>query len=276
MAPRARLLLLVAVALLLAPRGALGAPILLEDGVAFVTIDPESQDLVSAWTVDGVPHLRTQGFWLRIGPASSETPLSSAPPAAIDATDSNGDGSVDALHLVYRGPNDLYEVQLRYAFSGTAIGAPGLPSSELSLDVTLTALQGALPLSLFQYADVDLFTSYDDDASEGIAGGVAITDMSGLGRYESTWSRSPDVLEVAPYDALLASLNDAFATLLIDHLLMSGDVTFAAQWYETLMPGASISLSQTQTIRVVPESGVALLLALGLAGLAARRKEVGR
>lgn len=252
------------------------APILLEDGVGFVTVDPETEDFLTGWTVDGIAHLRTQGFWIRAGDAASETPLAALGAGAIDASDTTGDGRVDSLQLVYRGPNDLYEVQLRYALSGSAIGAPGLPSSQITLDVTLTALQADVSLALFQYTDVDLFTSFDDDASAGVAGGLAITDASGLGRYASLFAPSPAALEAAPYDTLLASLLDGAPTGLGSNLVVNGDVTFAAQWNAILAAGQSISFSQTQTIRVVPEPGVVLLLALGLAGLAARRPGAAR
>ena len=40
------------------------APIHLEDGVAFLEVDPASQDGLTAWTVNGVQHVRTQWFWL--------------------------------------------------------------------------------------------------------------------------------------------------------------------------------------------------------------------
>ena len=77
----------------------------------------------------GVSHLRMQGFWLRVGDTTSE-------------------GMVDSLRFIHRGPNDLYEVRIEDSLSGSAIGAPGLPSSELALDITPTVLEAVLYGSL--------------------------------------------------------------------------------------------------------------------------------
>ena len=96
---------------LAAPAAALGlfaaalpasaAPILLEDGVAFLEVDPESSDGLTAWTLNGVPHVRTQSFWVRTSAASPEQPLGGAPLVSSVATDASGDGRDDTLAVAY-------------------------------------------------------------------------------------------------------------------------------------------------------------------------------
>jgi hypothetical protein len=273
-APARRLLLAASLAAIL-PLPALAAPILLENGVAFLEIDPASPDGLTGWTVNGVAHVRTQSFWLRgFALGAGELPLSSFPAPIVTPSDEDGDGHVETIALRYTGPAGLFfEVDLRYSLSGSAIGAPGDVRSDLTLDITLRPLLTGATFNLFQYTDVDLFTSFADDvvAFSGSPLVATVTDSSGLGAYESSWSLAPTAIEAALYDSLLAELGDSALTMLDGTHGAAGDVTHAVHW-ETLVPqGGSITFSQTQSIRVVPEPGTALLLACGAALLAARR-----
>jgi hypothetical protein len=134
---------------------------------------------------------------------------------------------------------------------------------------------------LFQYIDVDLFTSFADD--EAVFTGsppntATVTDASGLGLWESVWAPRPGSVEAALFDATLASLTDAAPTTLSGASSAAGDVTLAAAWSALLAPDASFLLSQDQRIDVspIPEPSVLVLLGAGLVGLAARGRRRSR
>lgn len=267
---------LAALVLLAAGWPVSAAPILLEDGVAFLEIDPESADGLTGWTLNGVAHLRTQSFWIGSGPGGEQA-LGAQPLLSATATDATGDGRDETLALAYAlGAGG--RIDLRYALSGTAIGAPGDPASDLTLDVTIAAGDAPLALRFFEYADVDLFNSFADDEAlfSGTPISARVTDTSGLGSYASRWSATPGAVEASIYDALLAGLLDGEPTALSNAHAAAGDVTLGAFFEITLGAGDSIAFAQTQSLRVVPEPGTLLLLAAGIAGLVARRRELTR
>lgn len=275
----ARLLTVSLFAAGLAPVAAIAAPVVLEDGVGFVTVDPESQDGIGAWTVNGVQHVRQQWFWVQ--PVS---PAHANPESSLDvihsvttASDATGDGLDDTLDVDFDGlANLVYRPRLHLELTSTPLGGANELVSQLVTEITFQATQVGLHLRVFQYTDVDLFGSYPDDDAVFTGGTAFVTDASGLGVYESSWDVLPDAVEAANYDTTLASLNDALPTVLSGSTSASGDVTLATMWEIDVPVGTSLTLRQTQTIRVVPEPGVATLVALGLAALAARRKENSR
>lgn len=262
---------------LLAPASpAAAAPILLEDGVAFLEVDPESPDGLTGWTVNGVAHLRTQSFWIGTegGP---EIPLSDLVLASAEASDENADGRNERLNLHYTrvdGP----ALRFVYTLAGSAIGAPGEITSDLAIDVIVYPSEAASSIRLTQYTDVDLFNSFADDEAlfAGTPPGATVTDSTGLGSYASSSSRGPDAFEASVYDTLLAGLLDGDPTMLTNALFATGDVVLGASWQLELPPNDSLRFRNTQSIRIVPEPGTLLLLAAGIAGLVARRQETTR
>jgi len=273
-----RLGLLAAASAFLFAAPAIAAPILLEDGVSFVTVDPASQDGIGAWTVNGVQHVRQQWFWIQgVNPAVGNPEFSLDEIHSVSsASDASGDGHDDTLEVVFDGyASILFQPTLRIGLSATPIGGANEYVAEITTELTLNAPYASLTYRIFSYTDVDLFGSFADDDALFTGASAFVTDASGLGVWESSWDRAPDAVDVAIYDATLASLNDAAPTVLGGSTSASGDVTIAAMWEISLPVGGSFTLRQTQTIRVVPEPGVAVMLAIGLAGLAARRRTGG-
>lgn len=256
-------------------------PVTLQDGSALVTIDPGSQDGVSGWAVDGVTHLRTQWFWVRVGAAGPETSLDALTETARLASDTDADGQLDTLFLALADPAQRFAMELRWSLAGTPFGPiTAGAASDLALQLRLTNTSGGLlDVTLFQYTDVDLFNTFVDDSAlwSGGPGGpntALVTDSTGLAEWESVWTPRPTAVEASLYDALLASLLDGDPTALSGALAAAGDVTVTAAWSALLAPGASLLVSQDQQIRIaaIPEPSLALLVGAGLAGLAASRR----
>ncbi len=255
-------------------------PVTLQDGSALVSIDPDGQDLVSGWAVDGVTHLRSQGFWFRVGNTGPEASLDTLDETLRVVSDTDADGQSDTLFLALVDPNQRFSIEARWSLAGSPF-APLTAgnASDLALQLTLTNL-GATPLdiSLFQHTDIDLFGSFVDDAAiwSGVGGPntARVTDSTGLGEWESVFTPRPSAVEASLFDSALASLNDGAATSLTGATAADGDVTVTALWQALLAPGGSLLLSQDQQLRIlpIPEPSLSILLASGLLALAAARR----
>lgn len=268
-----------ALALAAAPAGAL--PVTLQDGSAVVTIDPDSQEGVSGWAVNGISHVRTQWFWVRVGDAGPETSIDALTETARLASDADADGQADTLFLALADPGARFTLELRWSLAGTPF-APitAGAASDLALELQLTNTSGGpLDVTLFQYTDVDLYNTFVDDSAlwSGGPGGpdtALVTDATGLAEWESVWTPRPTAVEASLYDAALASLLDGDPTTLTGALAAAGDVTVTAGWRVVLGAGGSLLVSQDQQIRVapIPEPSLALLVGGGLAILSASRR----
>jgi hypothetical protein len=268
--------------------GALGAaapahavPVTLQDGSAVVTVDPSSPDGVSGWAVNGVTHLRTQWFWLRVGDAGPEASIDALTETARLASDTDADGQADTLFLALADPAQRFTMELRWSLTGTPFGpVTAGAASDLALQLALLNTSGGpLDVTLFQYTDVDLFNTFVDDSAlwsggPGVPNTARVTDSTGLAEWESVWTPRPTAVEASLYDVVLASLLDGDPTTLTGALAAAGDVTVTAAWRALLPAGGALLLSQDQQIRVapIPEPSLALLVGGGLAALAASRR----
>lgn len=271
----------LALALAFLGAGPVGAvPVLLQDGSALVSIDPDAQDLVSGWAVNGVTHLRSQGFWFRVGDTGPEASFDTLAETLRVISDTDADGQADTLFLALADPDERFAIEARWSLAGSPFGPlTAGNASDLALQLTLTNI-GATPLdiSLFQHTDIDLFGSFIDDTALWSGSGgpntALVTDATSLGEWESVFTPRPNAVEASLFDSALARLNDGAATTLSGVPVASGDVTVTALWQTLLAPGGSFLLSQDQQIRVlpIPEPSLSVLIASGLAMLAASRR----
>lgn len=272
----------LAVALALAAGPSAAVSVTLADGASVVTLDPDAPEGLSAWAVDGVTHVREQGFWWRVGVGGGEQPLSALDLTSSLSSDTDGDGDLDTLTLGFADPAGRFDVQARWSLLGAPFGAPTSGTgADLAVQLAVLNRTGSvLDFHLFQYTDADLFGSFADDAALFSSPGHAtVTDGSGLAAWESAWLPTPGGFDAALYGALLASLADGAPSALSGAGAAGpGDVTLAVSWSALLAPGGSFLISQDQQVRVapIPEPGVGLLLGSGLAGLAIGRRRACR
>jgi hypothetical protein len=273
----------VGLLLLGAAEPAAAVPVTLQDGSAVVSLDPDSQDGVSGWAVNGITHLRTQWVWLRVGDTGPETSIDALAETARLLSDGDGDGQDDTLVLGLADPQQRFTLELRWTLTGSPFGPPSAgATSDLAFQLAFTNTSGApLDFALFQYTDVDLFNTFaDDDVAWSGAGApdtATATDSTGLATWQSVWDPAPAAVDAATFDTTLASLNDGAPTTLSGALSASGDVTVAAAWRAFFLDGSNgtIELGQQQQLRIapVPEPALLALLAGGLAALASRPRD---
>ncbi|MDJ0869648.1 MAG: hypothetical protein QNK03_26345 [Myxococcota bacterium] len=255
---------------------AVALPVTLIDGSSVVTVDPESEQGLSAWTVNGVVHVREQGFWVRVGDTGPEASLAGLVLDSQLASDVDRDGHDETLVAMLADPLGRFGLELRWSVLGSRIGVGSTAASDIAVQIALTNLTDApLAVSLFEYTDVDVLGSFADDVAE-FSGTPPNTlragDASGLARYESVWTAAPGAVEAALFDDTLASLRDTAPTELDGTLAAAGDVTGTVQWDLRLEPGATRILSQDQGVDVLPVPESATSWLLGLAALRALRR----
>ena len=221
-----------------------------------------------------------ESWWFyRVSGGSFESPFANPD---IELYGLNG-GSVGAL-----GWNDptgagLFSAALSFEVFDSGTGG------NLFQNMRITNTSGAsLSIDVFHYSDLDLAgTSGGDRARLGSnPGGIQIDQSEGT-QTAPIVGYGANGYRVSPYSQLLADLTDGG----VDNLANTGlplnnrDVTVGFQWTITIAAGGYFDF-MTQfgsnaplldpSVTVIPEPGTALLLALGLIGLAfpVRRTEI--
>lgn len=243
------------------------------DENSVVQIDPAAASGASLWQVDGVDQLNLQWFWFRVG-NTAEQAINTIPLALAGTFDTDFDSVNNGLFARYvqPGPNG-FTIEVTYNLVG---GAPGSGTSDLAEQIRIINTSGsALPLTFFQYCDLNLSgNALDDTVQLSNANTMTQSDLV-LTVGETVVTPAPAFYEVGNAAALLAKLTDGSPTTLNNNGgPISGDVAWAFQWNFNLAPGSSVLISKDKQLLVVPEPATIGLLAMGLLALVpvARRR----
>lgn len=192
--------------------------------------------------VDGdaqLDRLTREWFWYRIGDAGPERPLDSL--TLISARSQS-----NSVSLVYGDPaqGDPIRVSLTYQLTaGSDLEA------QLLKAVSITNLtSGPLDVHFFQYTDLDVDSAFGVDqdtvAYPVTVGGVTTMEQTGgagsVVHTQVPQDPAPAAVTIAPYDSLLAELQNGTATQLTTGNAFAagqpGNVTFAMQWDFAAVP----------------------------------------
>jgi hypothetical protein len=242
--------------------GASGSPIVLLHDNSQITLDPQLQDGVYQWQVDGKNYLQQQWWWYRIGPSGPEASIDTlnmvGPPVKTDA---NGDGKVDTAVIDYSDSQNRMALEFTHSLRG---GAAGSGVSDLGEQIVVHNTSGSsLSLHLYQYVHMTL----SDGADSVEFGGTSLvmqTDGTGALYAEEVVTGRPQHHEAALLPVTLNNLNDSLATTLSDtNAAGPGDVTWAFQWDITIPANGTYIISKDKTL-TVPEPATLALMAGGL------------
>jgi hypothetical protein len=250
----------------------------LGDGNSDVSVDFDGgyadRSGVLDWYVDDVNHLYEQWFWVRL--RDREVRIEELGTYAVVASDTNpfDDDRDDTLVARFGGAqfDSPLQVDLKLSLQG---GNFNSGTADLAEQIRLTNVgNDVLTVSFFQYADFDLGGEAYGDVVELLNPNTV--RQSGKGwKVEEVMTPAPDVAELNFFPI---TVDDRLDDLDLDDLVANGgplgpsDVTWALQWTFTLDPRQSVLISKDKLIMPgVPEPATAALLALGLAGLVARR-----
>ncbi len=217
-------------------------------------------DTAFVWSVDGNNQLYDEQFFYRVGDTGPEHSFGSLILSGYVQP------TADTLTATYGSLLGGFVATVSYNLDG---GAPG--NSALYEDVSITAGINPVSFHLFEYTDLDLNGTMNDDRVSIVrmppAAALAIqNDATGPEYSESIGVLAPNHVEAALFDSTLLKLNDGVATTLNDVLTAGpGDVTWAFQWDMTIAPFQTVTIQKAKLLAPIPEpmTMVGLLMAIG-------------
>jgi hypothetical protein len=239
----------------------------LADNNSTILINPNSQQGMFSWSVDGAQQLFQQWFWYRLGAVGGESSIDTISAPSILRPTAN------SATLGYN--NAGYNLSVVYNLSG---GNAGSGASSLTEQITFNNTStGGLTLHFFQYSDFDLAGNLNGDTvtlGKNPLGlfNYALQTKGSVALSETSVTPGANHGEANTYPNTLNSLNDANPTTLSDNAgPITGDATWAFEWDTTVNPGGSFIISKVLTLQV-PEPSSLALLSLGLAACALYRR----
>jgi len=248
------------------------AQVVLKDGNAEVSIDPNSQNGVSDWVVDGRDYLQKQWLWYRVGETAE---------ASIDTLILSGITPIgtDQATLSYSGNG--FDLSVTYSLLGGPL-LSGVSDLAEQIEVINTS-GGLLDFHLFLYSDFDLGGTAGDDVVTSVGwspfpmsspGYNSVKQEEDLDLQQTTFGTFADRAEAELVGVTLGHLNDGAPSSLLNSGVgfgptPAGDMTYAFQWDLALGVGGSeiIGVDKRLDIVPIPEPAAAALFLLGLTAL---------
>ncbi len=246
------------------------APVVMviEDQNSTARIDPFSDGMIS-WVVDGTQHLWRQWFWYRLEGMGQELPLNNLGFLAAQTSDTNFliDPRDDTLTAYYGNLQQFYVVA-KFGIQGGLVGSNSSDMAEQIAFHNMTSQ--TVKLWFFEYVNFDLNGTAGDDTVRIQGGNTAIQTDVGATVSETVVVTMPARLEANFFSNTLDSLNDAGITVLNGNGgPLTGDVTWAFEWYLEVPAGGSLQISKDKNL--IPEPGMLSLMVLGGLALIRRR-----
>ncbi|HRK20524.1 MAG TPA: PEP-CTERM sorting domain-containing protein [Fimbriimonadaceae bacterium] len=254
--------------LLLGVAATSGAQVVLSDGNSSASIDPTSDGLpflrgLNSWEVDGVNQVFQQWYWFRVG-ESREHPIDEIGDAVVTQSAPN------SANVAYS--NAAVSIDITFTLAGGTAGSRTADISEIVRIVNRSS--ATLDIHLFEYDDFDVSGTFEDDSAMRLDPS-SIVQFDELNKVTVGSVAAPDRWQISEVPDIFDLLDDGVASNLGNTATSNGpgDLAFAFQWDRTLAPGQTFLMSKNELVEAVPEPMTLLAMALGLAGLKARRRQ---
>lgn len=278
--------LLGALAVASIPTPLLAQQYTLIDGFSRLDVDTSVQATVYNWTIAGIPHLHEISNWYRVGSTGPERSVHTLIVSPGTLKDQNFDGVFETVSVPYADPQGRFAMVIDYAvFSGPASGSSLTGSFDETIYITNLQPSASLPFHFFEYVDLDLYASPDDDTAQ-------MTTPTNVRQFDSlttgNWGFVGDRYEVDNFttsSSTLAKLSNPTTDNLANPSSTfpagsgpfgPGNVSWALQWdfvgaggpRPAIPPGQTVVITKEGILEMlIPEPASGSMLAFVVVGL---------